>query len=160
MIHVQRLAVFGLAAMAMFSARGASSQCYQLGATAANGGTGGPVSVTLNFKNLPPPTISGAPGSTNVTYSRFSHAGATVPLPGTSVSLTVAGTSYPSKLTQLYIRLSVSNVTTFKAVLFDAVGGYTNSTITLSGPGNLFPNGILSQDPPSISAWTTNATFR
>ena len=159
MHHVQRLAVFGLAAMAMFSARAASAQCYQFSATAANGGTGGPVSLTLDFKNLPRPTISGVPGSTNVTYSWFSHAGTRVPLPGTSVSLIDAGTSYPSELTQLYIILSVSRVTTFKAVLSNNFGGYSNSTITLSGPGNLLPNGLLPLDLPSISAWTTNATF-
>lgn len=115
--------------------------------------------MTLDFKNLPRPNISGVPGSPNVTYFWFSHAGTRVPLPGTSVSLIDAGTSYPSELTQLYIILGVSGVTTFKAVLSNNFGGYKNSTITLSGPGNLLPNGLLPLDLPSISGWTTNATF-
>ena len=158
MIHVQRLAVFGFTAMAMLSAWAANAQCYQFSATAANGGKGGPVSLTLDFKNLPPPATSGVPGSTDVTYFWYSHAGATVPLPGASVSLIDAGTSYPTKLTQVYITLSVSNVTTFRAVLFsNNFGGYP--TITLSGPGNLLPNGVLPLDLPPISAWTSNATL-
>lgn len=159
MVYARRLTVFGLAAMAMFNAWGAGAQCYQFSAVAAKGGTGGPISVTLNFKNLPPPAISGVTGSTNVTYFWFSHAGARTPLPYTSVSLIDAGTSYSSQLTQLYIILSVSKVTTFKAVLSNKVGVYSNSTITLSGPGNLLPNGVLPLDLPSISVWTTDATF-
>jgi hypothetical protein len=159
MVYARRLTVFGLAAMAMFSTSVANAQCYQFSATAANGATGVPVSLTLDFKNLPRPTISGVPGSTNVTYYWFSHAGARVPLPGTSASLVDAGTSYPSELTQLYIILSVSGVTTFKAILSSNIGGYHNSTLTLSGPGDLLPNGLLPLELPSISKWTTNATF-
>jgi hypothetical protein len=159
MVYVRRLTVFGLAAMAMFSTPAAIAQCYQFSATAANGGTGGPVSLTLDFKNLPRPTISGVPRSTNVTYQWFSRAGPRAPLPGASASLVDAGTIYPSELTQLYIILSVSGVTTFKAVLSNNSGGYHNATITLSGPGDLLPNGLLPVDLPSISKWTTNATF-
>jgi len=161
MVYVRRLTVFGLTAMAMFSAWAANAQCYQFSAIAAKGGKGGPVSLTLDLKNLPHPTVSGVPGSTDVTYFWYSHAGATVPLPGASVSLIDAGTSYPAKLTQLYIVLSVSRVTTFKAVLHYSLAGYSNlaSTITLSGPGNLLPNGALPLDLPPISAWTSNASF-
>ena len=157
MVHVQRLAVFGLVAMAMSSACAASAQCYQFSATPAiytSGGTGGPANVTLNLTNLPAPTIVGVPGSDNVSYTWVGPGNSPQPLAGSSVGLTVApGTSYPSELVELVI-VNHPTSTTFTATLSVSVnGGTTNSILTLSGPGNLLPNGLAAMLPP-VSVWT------
>jgi hypothetical protein len=159
MVHVRRLAVFGLAAMAMFSAWVASAQCYQF--------NGMPSSVTLNFKNLPPPRVDGVPG-THVTYSWSvtTNAAATItyPVPGAGVTLIVAGRSYASELRGMEI-VSSPATTIFEAVLsvsklnsgtdVTTRNGPVLLTLKLLGRGNLLPNGILPATFPPISAWTT-----
>jgi hypothetical protein len=148
MVHVQRLAVFGLAAMAMFSAWVANAQCYQFNGT--------PSSVILNFKNLPPPRV--IPGTHNYSWSdRDLHAGPPV------VSLIVAGKSYASELYTLGFG-ETGGITMLTAVLSVANpnsgtdGGTANGPVRLilklRGSGNLLPNGLLPATFPPISAWT------
>jgi hypothetical protein len=152
MVYVRRLTVFGLAAMAMFNAWAANAQCYQF--------NGMPSSVTLNFKNFPPPRVDGATYSWSVATSA---AGADA-VPGAGVTLTVAGRSYTSRLFAMEI-VSEPSGTTFEAVLsvsklnsgtdVTTPNGPALLTMTLRGFGNLLPNGTLPATFPPISAWTT-----
>lgn len=88
----------------------------------------------------------------------------TYPIPGAGVTLIVAGKSYASELYALEIVSSPAS-TAFEAVLrvskVNSGTGATTSisypllTLTLRGPGNLLPNGLLPATLPPISAWTT-----
>ncbi len=150
MVYVRTLTVFGLAAMAMFSARITSAQCYQFNGT--------PSSVTLNLKKLPPPRVDVRPGD-NASYSWSvvgnGAGGLTQMVPGTSVSLIVAGKSYPSELHALEIVTSPVS-TKFDAVLsVSKPSGPVLLSVKLLGRGNLLPNGTLPATFPPISAWAT-----
>jgi hypothetical protein len=159
MVYVRRLTVIGLAAMAMFSTRIASAQCYQFNGT--------PSSVTLNLKKLPPPKVDVRPGN-NASYSWSVVAngagGITHMVPGAGVTLIVAGKNYPSELYALEIVTSPVS-TKFDAVLsVSKPNSGTDATapnrpvllsLKLLGSGNLLPNGTLPATFPPISGWAT-----
>ena len=111
--------------------------------------------MTMDFTSFPAPTVVGVPGSNNVSYTWLLPGNPAPPLPGSNVSLVIAPhSSYLSELVELVI-VNHATSTTFTATLsVSGSGGTTNSILTLTGPGNLLPNGLPAALPP-ISAWTT-----